>query len=544
MPTKSGDNGNNKIVGSFLRDRLNGLGGDDHLIGGGGGDTLDGGPGSDWVDYAEGGNVIGTFFGLTAVDVDLTRTTQRGGDAEGDEYISIENVAGSAKGDAIRGNAQANILYGNGGSDLLEGREGNDILIGDNVIDSNLPQNILDQIPGIVQWVLDPNDSADVLLGGAGADQLFGGIGDDLLEGGSEGDNLFGDSGNDTASYSGSSAGVSVSLVTGLGSGGDATDDVLVSIENLIGSAFNDTLIGTNIANEIHAGGGDDFVDGGAGADVLDGGSGVDTITYRGSNAGVAILLNDAPSVSTGGFAQGDTISNFENALGSQFADVITGDSGANVIDGGLGNDLLSGGGGNDTLALELWNFQANSHTIPGQTGTITLGENNAQTQAQRFLGGNVAESDTISGFENVIGSRLHETITGNSQANLLDGNLGDDKLFGGGGADTLIGGFGNDTMDGGAGADTFIYEVGGDAVLGNTVETILNFDITQDLIDIRALGLSEQILSIINVVQGGQNFSVFGVDVNGSGAFEAGEFAVAVNMVGNTFLTTDDFLI
>ena len=76
--------------------------------------------------------------------------------------------------------------------------------------------------------VLIGNSVNNVLAGLAGADHLDGG------------------SGTDTATYAASGAGVNVSLVTGLGSGGDAAGDTLTNIENLTGSAFNDTLEGTH----------------------------------------------------------------------------------------------------------------------------------------------------------------------------------------------------------------------------------------------------------------------------------------------------------
>ncbi len=57
-------------------------------------------------------------------------------------------------------------------------------------------------------------------------------------------DRLSGGSGTDTASYAASAAGVAVDLTTGFGSGGDAQGDILILIETLIGSAYNDTLAG------------------------------------------------------------------------------------------------------------------------------------------------------------------------------------------------------------------------------------------------------------------------------------------------------------
>ena len=68
----------------------------------------------------------------------------------------------------------------------------------------------------------------------------------------------------DTASYEGSSAAVTVSLVAGAtNTGGDAEGDTLSNIENLTGSAHDDSLTGNDFGNDLS---------GGAGADTLNGG--------------------------------------------------------------------------------------------------------------------------------------------------------------------------------------------------------------------------------------------------------------------------------
>ena len=94
-------------------------------------------------------------------------------------------------------------------------------------------------------------DQADILRGLGGNDMLFGGSGNDTLEGGPGADTLIGGPGMDTADYSASAAAVSVNLLTGLGSGGDAQGDILGGIENIVGSAFNDTLTGDNGGNAL-----------------------------------------------------------------------------------------------------------------------------------------------------------------------------------------------------------------------------------------------------------------------------------------------------
>ena len=105
--------------------------------------------------------------------------------------------------------------------------------------------------------------------------------------------NLNGGGGYDTVSYEGSSTGVTVSLLTGSGSGGDAASDILVSIENLTGSDSADTLTGDANNNTLVGGLGNDTLTGNDGNDILDmrsgrdmadGGNGDDTFLIDASN--------------------------------------------------------------------------------------------------------------------------------------------------------------------------------------------------------------------------------------------------------------------
>ena len=125
-------------------------------------------------------------------------------------------------------------------------------------------------------------DQADILRGLGGNDMLFGGSGNDTLEGGPGADMLIGGPGMDTADYSASAVAVSVNLLTGLGSGGDAQGDILGGIENIVGSAFNDTLTGSAA---------DNVITGGAGTDTLSGGMGRDNFIFD------ATALTDATAV-------------------------------------------------------------------------------------------------------------------------------------------------------------------------------------------------------------------------------------------------------
>jgi Ca2+-binding RTX toxin-like protein len=223
-----GDEKTNRLEGRLGDDELYGLGGNDRLLGGYGADLLDGGEGMDIADYA---------WSDEGVVVDLSTGIGQFGEAEGDIYISIESLSGSINNDILIGDHQTNRLWGKEGDDNLHG--------------------------------------------GAGDDRLDGGEGADFLDGGT---------GIDIADYSNAKAGVSLNLVTG-GSSGEAQGDRYVSIENVYGSAFNDTITGDDNANRLIGNAGDDVLSGaagndyffgGAGNDILTGGEGADVFVFEG----------------------------------------------------------------------------------------------------------------------------------------------------------------------------------------------------------------------------------------------------------------------
>ncbi len=143
---------------------------------------------------------------------------------------------GDAGNNSINGNTSANLILGDAGQDILNGLGG-----------------------------------ADIIYGGAGNDILDGGVGADLLNGGD---------GVDTVTYGSSNAGVTVNLATGAASGGAAAGDVLLALENVIGSAYADNLTGDEGANKLFSSNGNDVINGAGGADLLAGGLGADRFVY------------------------------------------------------------------------------------------------------------------------------------------------------------------------------------------------------------------------------------------------------------------------
>lgn len=157
---------------------------------------------------------------------------------------------------------------------IVDGTDGNDTM-GVSYTDADG-----DQIDG-----LDGNNEAiygykgnDSIHAGRGHDSVYGGDGADTLDGGTGGDVLDGGSGIDLGDYSASDAAVRVNLKTGTGSGGSAQGDTLSRIENLLGSRFDDTLIGDDEENIFVGGAGDDTLLGDKGKDTLVGGRGDDSL--------------------------------------------------------------------------------------------------------------------------------------------------------------------------------------------------------------------------------------------------------------------------
>jgi Ca2+-binding RTX toxin-like protein len=228
--------GADRMLGSDGNDTIDGLSGDDILLGGFGNDSLVGGAGADQINGGAGTDTADYSASATGVVVDLTVGTGTGGDAQGDTLTGIENIIGSAFADRLLGDGNANVLTG--------------------------------------------GDGDDTLRGGAGDDQIIGGAGNDFIEGGAGADTITGNDGIDTASYAGSAAGVTVDLMAGTGTGGDAQGDTLSGIEQVLGSGLADTLTGDANANTLWGMAGDDVLTGGGGGDALKGGAGNDIFVY------------------------------------------------------------------------------------------------------------------------------------------------------------------------------------------------------------------------------------------------------------------------
>jgi Ca2+-binding RTX toxin-like protein len=108
----------------------------------------------------------------------------------------------------------------------------------------------------------------DFIYGAGGNDIIYGMAGNDTLFGGPGGDRLDGGMGIDTVSYAQESGAVTVYLNTAF-TGGQAAGDTLLNIENVIGTAYADTLTGDYWDNLLIGGGNADILSGDFGNDIL-----------------------------------------------------------------------------------------------------------------------------------------------------------------------------------------------------------------------------------------------------------------------------------
>jgi len=379
------------------------------------------------------------------------------------------------------GNELDNVLTGNNGANTLDGGLGADTLLGGIGNDTYIVDSIGDQVTedagGGIDTVLSAvdftlgdnlenltltgalaahgtgNAENNYMVGNAISNTLIGADGNDTLDGGAGADTLDGGIGNDTF-Y------VDSSLDVVLDSSG--TDTIYSSAEvfdmstnattaeiifltgagiRVIGNALDNTITGTNGANILDGGAGNDTINGGIGADSMIGGAGNDTFTVDNANDKVFELVGDAGhdvvnssvtySLALPG-AEGVEDLNLMgtaalNGTGNGIANVITGNTAANTLTGGAGDDTLIGGAGNDVYMINDVN-DANDKIIElGLGGTDTVLAKYSYTLSSEIESLVLVEG---AGAINGTGGDTDNTITGNSDANIMSGGLGDDIYY------------------------------------------------------------------------------------------------------------------
>ncbi|MEE1656350.1 calcium-binding protein [Microvirga sp. CF3062] len=418
--------GNDHMQGQGL---LYGADGDDSFHAHAHDSVLVGGDGWDMVSYIEAGE---------AVTVNLSDASQNTGSAAGDLYAGVENIAGTKFNDELTGDDISNALHGSFGEDTLSGLAGDDSLSG--------------------------SEGYDTLIGGSGADSLDGGAGYDF------------------ADYTTAKERVVVDLIRSKNyrNRGDAAGDIHISIEGVVGSAYNDALAGSHAANELYGKGGDDTLEGRSSADLLDGGAGYDFASYYHATAGVVANLSNR-ALNTGE-AAGDGYISIEALEGSRFDDTLTGNADGNNLYGHEGNDRLVGlagrdyivgGGGDDVLeggAEGDWLIGGAGIDFVSYTTAVTVNLWEAWHNTGEAAGDSYDSIEGIYGSnyaDKLIGNGLNNTIYGGWGEDTLSGLLGDDHLLAGDSNDLVDGGLGADTLDGGNGSDNLVGGAGSDYLDG-----------------------------------------------------------------------------
>ena len=485
-----GTPGNDTIRGFSGNDRLDGKGGNDLLYGDDGNDTFvfGRGYGHDEIREDRGFDTLELISGITPDDLylkrvhfsntgllvtiadtgetmlvwrqfqespgsycDIERFVFADGTVWNQSTIAAKALVGNDANNSIVGFDSDDVLEGRGANDTLDGGKGNDTLYG--------------------------GDGNDVLSGGSGDDSLVGGDGDDTLNGGWGRDTFDGGAGIDVLVYDFHPNDFAINMLTGV-----AANESFSGIENVIGSignniitgddqanrleghhgddtlygnGGNDTLYGNEDNDRIYGGDGDDVLAGMSGHDRLEGDAGNDT--FYGDDGNDTLVGGEGDDYLAGkrhndhlyGGPGNDTLSGREHddfLDGGAGNDVLYGDDGADSIAGGDGDDWISPGFGADTCSGGAGNDTISFAYSSGDFG-LTMGQDS---------------TGSWYGFENVVGSRGHNTIHGDDGANGIDGHEGNDTLYGNGGDDTLSGGAGDDTLSGGDGADVFRFAPGG----------------------------------------------------------------------------------
>ena len=474
--TIRGGAGDDKLYGGSGDDKIYGEGGDDiicgndgndkPLDGGDGDDVITGGPGDDDIVGGDGDDLVDYSSAERGITVDLSKADNmiRDGLFGRDTISGIERIKGSSHDDKFTGDDGDNTFMPGAGEDTLDGGGGSDTLDYSDATDLADPPVVAGvtislAIATCAGTAADPatetiitiggttisayNDTADGdtiraphdkdkdgkttclssienLVGGAGANTLTGDSQDNVLTGGAGADTLTGGAGNDTLK----------------GMGGDDTA--------LNGNAGDDTIYGGAGNDTLTGGDGDDILHGGPGTNIYDGEAGddivyvTDTADQVGSSAGgdgtdtVSFAMYEAETTPTTTEFTYTLGSEFENLVGSKYADNLTGNGLANEIDGGDGNDTLAGGGGNDTIDGGPGNDTLTGgdgndiFVIMSGEGNDTVGSSTDQAantdkiQLKGFGAGAAASyRSTTAGFLITIGNQSLEVLTDLSETNL-----------------------------------------------------------------------------------------------------------------------------
>ena len=289
----------------------------------------------------------------------------------------MANITGTPNDDVLPGTPQADIIIGLAGNDQIHGLAGADVLrggLGDDEITGGLGAD--DIFAGAGSDLIAPGRGNDVVRGGGGfdtvsyaiaagpvevdlaagtADDGTGGIDtlrsiegiidspfDDRLRGNDEfnvffarggNDDIDGGGGSNRVDYRDAPAGIDVDLGAGAAQDGFGGTDRIANVTNVLGSDFDDVIVGSPEFN---------VIEGLAGNDQIDGGPGGGRVEYGRSPGGVVVNL--AAGTAQDGFGGIDAIVNVQDIRGSAFDDILVGNQAFNLFEPLGGDDFVLGG--------------------------------------------------------------------------------------------------------------------------------------------------------------------------------------------------------
>ena len=367
-------------------------------------------------------------------------------------------IVGTPGDDVLRGTPERDVIWGGPGNDEISGSLGNDLICGgggDDLIHGGRGNDELYGGAGTDRVIGDLGDDKasggagddDEVAGSLGIDTLNGGPGNfDLVHGDYGYDRMDGGPGSDdiasfaTAVAGGKGSGVWASLAAHKARGDG--HDRLFRFEDIEGSAFRDTLIGTKGNNRINGGPGDDTLRGGGGTDELLGGQGSDAcFGATGTSCG-----REAPPKASA-YVQLDRTKG-----------------------GGGGLQIVGGGGPDDFTvafdeATQTFGISAAKGIAIGP-GCTRLGNDPKQVTCAaggpaRWLTADLGPGNDVFRAEGSLAGAQNVRVAGGFGDDVIKAGPEDDLLQSGPGADKLYGGDGSDGLIGGLPGPTFLYGEG-----------------------------------------------------------------------------------
>ncbi len=377
--------------------------------------------------------VFGAFGPMTVVNPDDGSPLVAAGSVYGD-YLTVNSQAVLPEDwqpDALYAATGRSLIRGFAGDDLLYGGAGPDVIYGD-AGDDDL-------------YGFFPIQQSALLE----ADQLYGGDGDDLIVTGMSLADVDGGTGTDTLSFRYSTLPVTVDLPAGRAFDGIGTAEKpnykIAHIENVTGTAQDDTITGDASDNVIDGQGGNDHLDGGGGNDTL-----VLTAYASTSSYDSAVIVDLVHQTVTGVGTTGMTIANFESVVGVPTANntfYATANAAAESnLTGAASASVVVGG---QTVALsDVFVPNAAADHLTSHAAGITVDYSGSPAGVVADLGstgpqsGGWAAGDvyafTTPAVANLIGSAFADSLTGSGGA-ILTGGAGADVFGVGTGVNKVV---------------------------------------------------------------------------------------------------------